>query len=254
MLPKERLVEFEAEFAIAVGSDKKIAAIVDDINAPALICRGTDQIEYRPQIEIDDENAERAVIARVNWGRNPQRRYMRHLDDAMSSMEVDRRNIDGARGKTDRLFEVIAVGFALQFAVRHIPDRAMRTRTIDPDDLPPPIGNTDHAKLRIDRLGGELRGEPRRQPRAPLIERRAVSWIDGARDGGADDAFDSSRMKSCDIGTGGAGRCLDFLRQQLRAHLGTLQPPRQDGRLNTVIGVKTERRRGDEHHADDRQS
>ncbi len=90
MLPKERLVEFEAEFAIAVGSDKKIAAIVDDINAPALICRGTDQIEYRPQIEIDDENAERAVIAPVNGGRNPQRRYMRHLDDAMYSMEVDR--------------------------------------------------------------------------------------------------------------------------------------------------------------------
>src|ERR1700704_4519447 len=96
-----------------------IARVVYDVDIAALACGSADAIEYRPQIEIGDHNSKPPPIECKQGRGDPHGRNTRCVDDPLRLFEVDRRDVNVAGGKRDRLLEIIPIARLLKLRVEH---------------------------------------------------------------------------------------------------------------------------------------
>src|SRR5712691_689276 len=156
VLPSARLAEFEGEVARRLRMKQVIAALVDHVDRAAGPGGASDVGEDRPQIDVDDDDAERLAVRGSNGCGHLQDRDMRRLDRAVLLVELDRRDVDFIRWPSERGLEVFPLAFRLELVVRNDADGAILSRAIHAHDLAPAVGDPDDAEFRIGGLGREL--------------------------------------------------------------------------------------------------
>ena len=111
VLHPRRRTALKGELAVWVGMQKEIARLVDDVDAAPLTRGGANAIEYRPQVEVgdhDSEPASAAISGAATHGRNAG------ASDPARLLELDRRDVNVAGRKRDRLLEVVLITVVLQ--------------------------------------------------------------------------------------------------------------------------------------------
>ena len=150
------------------------------------------------------------------------------LDQSVAATEIERRDVDLSGTEPDRFLEVVAIASLLQFLFGDDPNRVVRSRAVDADQLAAVVVEADDPKHRIAGLGFEFGQQARRDPVAPGLFGDAVDRIDAARLAGADQSVQRHRRTKARNVAGRAGRVVfeigrDLPRMRLDAVAGALQ-------------------------------
>ena len=154
--PVVRLAQQPAEFARAIGVNEIVALLVDDVDGLARPTDDRTRSNAAPHIDIDHENAERFAVVGEDRRRDAKRRPVRLLDQSVAATQIERRDVDLRGAQPGRFLEIAAIVSLQQSLFRHDPNRLVRSRAIDADELAAIVVKTDDPHHRIGGLGFEF--------------------------------------------------------------------------------------------------
>src|SRR5262245_6617164 len=117
VLHARRRTELKAELPIWIGMEEVIARVVYDEDMGALPCGTANAVEYRPQVEIGDHASKPPTIGCKQRRGNPHGRNTRSVDHPTRPFEVNRRDVNVAGRKGDRLLEIFPIAILLKVRV-----------------------------------------------------------------------------------------------------------------------------------------
>ena len=253
-LPVGLLAEQPAELLRAIGMNEIIALLVDDVNVLAAPHRRSGTVERPPHIDVDHEDAERLAVLGKDRRRDAERRPVDFLDLAVAATEVERRDVDLRRSQPGRFLEIAAIVSLQQVFLGYDPNRFVRPRTVDTDELAAIVVQADDPHHRVGRFGFELCRKTGRQPLTPCLLGNAVERIDAARPARADQSVQRhGGTKAQDI-SGRAGRIIFEVGRYLpRMRLDAVARALQERLFQVAIVQPSDRGNGDRdqrHHRD----
>src|SRR5262245_47638962 len=101
-----------------------IARVVYDVDVATWACGPANAVEYRPQVEIRDDNSKPPTIGGKQRRSNARGRNTGCLDHSVRRFQFNRRDVNVASGKGLRLLEIIPIAITLEFRVGHRADCA----------------------------------------------------------------------------------------------------------------------------------